>query len=235
VRLVAIPGVFRPISDAWLLTDALDREPLMGCRPPARVLDLCSGSGALAVRAALGPAHPAGPASVTAVDISRRAVAAIRLNAALNGVRVRAVRGDLFGAVDGECFDAIVSNPPYVPGPHDALPRRGLERAWHAGRDGRVLLDRICAGAPAQLRPGGVVLLVHSSLLGVEPTLDALRAGGLGVRRGERERAARAADERPPGASGSPRPARAGAARGGRGGRARAQAAVRQLMPQCAE
>jgi release factor glutamine methyltransferase len=179
VRLVAIPGVFRPISDAWLLTDALDREPLMGCRPPARVLDQCSGSGALAVRAALGPAHPAGPASVTAVDISRRAVAAIRLNAALNGVRVRAVRGDLFGAVDGECFDAIVSNPPYVPGPHDALPRRGLERAWHAGRDGRVLLDRICAGAPAQLRPGGVVLLVYSSLLGVEPTLDALRAGGL--------------------------------------------------------
>jgi release factor glutamine methyltransferase len=173
VRLVAMPGVFRPISDTWLLADALDREPLP---PRPRVLDLCSGSGALAVRAALGPFRPA---DVTAVDVSRRAVAAIRVNAAVNGVRVRARRGDLFGAVDGERFDAIVSNPPYVPAPSDELPRRGLDRAWDAGRDGRALLDRICAGAPAHLRPGGVVLLVHSSLLDVEPTLDALRAGGL--------------------------------------------------------
>jgi release factor glutamine methyltransferase len=83
--------------------------------------------------------------------------------------------------VPGERFDAIVSNPPYVPAPTDALPRRGLERAWDAGRDGRALLDRICATAPAHLAPGGVVLLVHSSLLGLEPTARALRAGGLQV------------------------------------------------------
>ena len=140
------------------------------------MLDLCSGSGALAVRAALGPFRPA---DVTAVDVSRRAVAAIRVNAAVNGVRVRARRGDLFGAVDGERFDAIVSNPPYVPAPSDELPRRGLDRAWDAGRDGRALLDRICAGAAQHLNPGGVVLLVHSSLLGYEPTADAL--GGLEV------------------------------------------------------
>jgi release factor glutamine methyltransferase len=171
VRLVALPGVFRPISDTWLLADALDREPLPS---GARVLDLCSGSGALAVHAALG-----GRREVTAVDVSRRAVAAIRVNAALNGVKVRALRGDLLGAVAGERFDAIVSNPPYVPAPTDELPARGPERAWDAGRDGRALLDRICAAAPAHLRPGGVVLLVHSSLLGVEPTLEALRAGGL--------------------------------------------------------
>src|SRR5687767_636669 len=158
-----MPGVFRPISDTWLLADALDREALP---PGARVLDLCSGSGALAVRAAL-----AGPREVTAVDVSRRAVAAIRLNAALNGVKVRARRGDLLGAVAGERFDAIVSNPPYVPAPSDELPARGPERAWDAGRDGRALLDRICAAAPDHLRPGGVVLLVHSSLLGVERSL----------------------------------------------------------------
>jgi release factor glutamine methyltransferase len=173
VRLVTLPGVFRPISDSWLLADALDGEALPA---GARVLDLCSGSGALAVRAALG-----GPRDVTAVDVSRRAVLTIRLNAALNGVHVRARRGDLLGAVDGERFDAIVSNPPYVPAPTDELPARGPERAWDAGRDGRALLDRICAGAPAHLRPGGVVLLVHSSLLGFEPTAAALRAGGLEV------------------------------------------------------
>jgi release factor glutamine methyltransferase len=173
VRLVTLPGVFRPISDTWLLADALDREPL---RPGARVLDLCSGSGALAIRAALG-----GPRVVTAVDVSRRAVLTIRANAALNGVRVRALRGDLFSAVVGERFDAIVSNPPYVPAPTADVPARGCARAWDAGRDGRAVLDRICDRARAYLRPGGMLLLVHSSLLGVERTVEALRAHGLTV------------------------------------------------------
>ena len=109
MRLVTLPGVFRPISDTWLLADALDAEDLPA---RARVLDLCSGSGALALRAARR-------ADTTAVDVSRRAVATIRLNAALNGVKVRALRGDLFDAVRGERFDAIVSNPPYVPAPTD--------------------------------------------------------------------------------------------------------------------
>jgi release factor glutamine methyltransferase len=167
VRLVTLPGVFSPISDTWLLADALDREPLP---PGARVLDLCSGSGALAVRAAAGDRSR----SVVAVDVSRRATLTIRLNAALNRVRVDARRGDLFRAVAGERFDAIVSNPPYVPAATDEIPARGRARAWDAGRDGRALLDRICAGAARHLNPGGVVLLVHSSLLGYEPTAAAL-------------------------------------------------------------
>lgn len=172
VRIVTPPGVFRPISDTWLLADALDREPL---RADARVLDLCSGSGALAIRAALGGAR-----HVTAVDVSRRAVTTIRLNAALNRVRVRALRGDLFAPVDGERFDAIVSNPPYVPAAHDGAPR-GLNRAWDAGRDGRALLSRICAESPAHLSESGVLLLVHSSLLGERATIEALHAHGLHV------------------------------------------------------
>jgi release factor glutamine methyltransferase len=180
VRLLTPPGVFRPISDTWLLADALDREPLP---PGARILDLCSGSGALAIRAALK-----GPREVTAVDVSRRAVLTIRANARLNRVTVRAVRGDLLAAVAGERFDAIVSNPPYVPAPHDELPASGLARAWDAGRDGRALLDRICADAPAHLRPGGRILLVHSSLLGIEPTLERLRDHGLAADVVARER-----------------------------------------------
>jgi release factor glutamine methyltransferase len=173
VRVVTLPGVFRPISDTWLLADALDAQPLPD---GARVLDLCSGSGALAVRAALR-----GRRDVTAVDVSRRAVATVRLNARLNGVEVRAVRGDLFDAVAGERFDAIVSNPPYVPAPSDELPARGPQRAWDAGRDGRALLDRICERAPEHLRPGGVLLIVHSSLLGYERTAQLLTAGDLEV------------------------------------------------------
>ena len=179
MRLVSLPGVFRPISDTWLLAGALAREPL---RPGARVLDLCAGSGALAISAALSGRD------ATAVDVSRRAVLTIRLNAALNRVRVRALRGDLFGAVAGERFDAIVCNPPYVPAPADDLPARGRERAWDAGRDGRALLDRICDRAGAHLLPGGALLVVHSSLLGCDPTVEALRARGLAVDVAARER-----------------------------------------------
>jgi release factor glutamine methyltransferase len=141
--------------------------------PGARVLDVCTGSGLLAVTAALCGAQ------ATAVDVSRRAVVCAALNARLNGVRVRALRGDLFAPVAGERFDVIVSNPPYVPATTEALPTRGPERGWDAGRDGRALLDRICAEAPAHLRPDGVLLLVHSSICGVEATCAALERAGL--------------------------------------------------------
>jgi release factor glutamine methyltransferase len=139
----------------------------------ARVLDVCTGSGLLAVTAALDGAQ------ATAVDVSRRAVLCAALNARLNGVRVRALRGDLFAPVRGERFDAIVSNPPYLPAEDDALPTHGPRRAWDAGRDGRAVLDRLCAEAPDHLSPGGILLLVHSSLCNVEATLTALNAGGL--------------------------------------------------------
>ena len=165
---MTLPGVFAPISDSWMLADALRRETLP---PGARVLDVCTGSGLLAVTAALRGA------SATAVDCSRRAVLAARLNARRNGVRVRGVRGDLLDAVNGERFDCIVSNPPYVPSPRAA--GRSASRAWEAGRDGRVLLDRICDGAAAHLRPDGVLLVVHSSLIDEKETCARLRATGL--------------------------------------------------------
>jgi release factor glutamine methyltransferase len=101
------------------------------------------------------------------------------VNARLNGVRVRALRGDLLAPVRGERFDAIVSNPPYLPAEDDALPTHGPRRAWDAGPDGRAVLDRLCAEAPAYLRSGGVLLLVHSSLCDTESTLSALNASGL--------------------------------------------------------
>lgn len=116
---------------------------------------------------------------MTAVDLSRRAVLAAWLNGRLNGLRVSALRGDLFAPVEGRRFDAIVSNPPYLPSADDELPRRGAARAWDAGRDGRALLDRIIAGAPRFLRPGGLLMLIQSSITGVEPTLERLRACGL--------------------------------------------------------
>lgn len=171
LRLVTLPGVFRPISDSRFLADVLREQTFP---PRASALDLCTGSGILALTAA-----QRGARDVTAVDVSRRAVATVRLNARLNGLSVRAVRGDLFEPVAGQRFDAIVSNPPYVPSEDDELPARGPERAWDAGRDGRLVLDRIVAGVDEHLRPGGFVLLTHSSLLGTERTISDLEHAGL--------------------------------------------------------
>ena len=170
MRIVRLPGVFQPRSDTWLLAAHLRRRP----QSRGAVLDLCTGSGALAITAAR-----AGARSATAVDVSRRALLTVRMNARLNGVRVRTRRGELLAAVPGERFDLIVANPPYVPSPDEDLPSRGTARHVDAGPDGRILMDRLIADAPAHLRPGGVLLLTHSSLNGEQETLDRMRDAGL--------------------------------------------------------
>ncbi|MFF3333885.1 HemK2/MTQ2 family protein methyltransferase [Streptomyces sp. NPDC002888] len=169
LRLRTPPGVYEPQHDTALLADALRRE---GIRPGADVLDMGTGSGALALEAArLG-------ARVTAVDISWRAVLTARLNTWGFRQRVSVHHGDLTAAVRHRSFDLVISNPPYVPSP-GRWPPRGAARAWDAGQDGRALLDRVCAEAPEVLRPAGALLLVHSGLCGVEDTLTRLRGAGL--------------------------------------------------------
>jgi release factor glutamine methyltransferase len=161
--------VFVPRSDTWLLAAHVRRHPGVS----GAVLDVCTGSGALAITAALSAAT-----SVTAVDVSRRALITARVNARLNGVRVRTRRGSLLSAVPGERFDLIVSNPPYLPSDDD-LPRRGGARHIDGGADGRRLMDELIAQAPAHLRTGGALMVTHSSLNGEDETLERMRAAGL--------------------------------------------------------
>jgi release factor glutamine methyltransferase len=173
MRIVVFPGVLRPPSDAALLGGVMarDRSGLRG----REALDLCTGTGILALTAArLG-------AGATAVDISRRAVLNARLNARLNRLDVDVLRGDLLAPVQDRSFDLIVSNPPYIPAPPGER-TRGAARAWDAGPDGRELLDRICDAAPGHLRPGGRILLVHSSLSDPGESLRRLDAAGLSAR-----------------------------------------------------
>lgn len=190
LRLRVLPGVLHPPSDAVLLAEALARVP--GGVAGREVLDLCTGSGVLALCAAqLG-------ARATAVDLSRRALLNARLNARANGLAIELGRGDLFAPVAGRRFDVIVSNPPYIPAPPGQA-SGGAARAWDAGPDGREFLDRICAQAPAHLKPGGRVLLVHSSLArpheterllgehGLRPGVAAEHEGELGPIAEERE------------------------------------------------
>ncbi|MUN38534.1 HemK2/MTQ2 family protein methyltransferase [Actinomadura litoris] len=170
MMLLRPPGVYRPQSDTHLLTSALRAAAVP---PGARVLELGTGAGAVAISAARKGCE------VVAVDVSPWAVLTARMNARVRGLPMRVLRGDLFAPVAGERFDVILANPPYVPGDVDPAAARGRARAWEAGPEGRILLDRICRAAPRHLTPSGTLLMVHSALNGVAATLVALRREGM--------------------------------------------------------
>jgi release factor glutamine methyltransferase len=169
--LVRPPGVYRAENDTWLVADVMHRG---GFAEGRDVLDMCTGTGALAV-----VAHRAGARSVTAVDLSRRSVAAAWINGRVHRAPLTLHRGDLFAPVARRRFGLVVANPPYVPAATAVLPRHTKGRCWDAGVDGRAVLDRICAGVADVLAPEGTALIVQSALSGVDATLDALRSGGL--------------------------------------------------------
>lgn len=106
VTLRAQPGALIPRND----TETLCEQALARMQGRERVLDLCTGTGALAIAIALR--FPG--AQVTAADISADALAVARQNIADTGARVTLRQGDLFAAAAGERFDIIVSNPPYI-------------------------------------------------------------------------------------------------------------------------
>ncbi len=125
-----------------------------------RVLDLCTGSGCLAILAALHFPN----AMVDAVDISRDALAVAARNVADHGLedRVTLYQGDLFDAVGEARYDLIITNPPYVDASGMAsLPRECLHEprlAFDGGVDGLDIVRRILNEAGDHLVPGGGLL-----------------------------------------------------------------------------
>jgi release factor glutamine methyltransferase len=130
---------------------------------PCRILDLCTGSGVIAI--SLAKEYPA--AQLVATEISEAAAAVARRNATRNAVadRVDVRHGDLFAPVRGERFDLIASNPPYIASAViptlSAEVRREPMIALDGGGDGLAFYDRICAEARAHLAPGGVLIVEH--------------------------------------------------------------------------
>jgi ribosomal protein L3 glutamine methyltransferase len=124
-------------------------------------LDLCTGSGCLAILMA----HAFPNAEVDAIDISSDALAVARRNIADYALedRVQAIESDLFAAVKGKRYDLILSNPPYVTSEAmEALPaeyRHEPALALAAGADGLDVVRRILAGAHEHLNPGGVLAI----------------------------------------------------------------------------
>ncbi|MCV7090880.1 HemK2/MTQ2 family protein methyltransferase [Mycobacterium interjectum] len=169
-------NVYQPQEDSRLLVDAMHHSALI---PQRRVLDLCTGSGFVAIAAA-----EMGCSSVTALDICPHAVRCCRTNAALAGVEVDAREGSWMDAVDRAPFDVVTANPPYVPTPPGDDPASictgaGPSLAWNAGVDGRLILDPLCDAAPKLLCDGGSLLLVHSAIAGVQQSLDRLKWAGM--------------------------------------------------------
>ena len=153
------PAVLIPRPDTELIVElALERLP----QGAARLLDMGTGSGAIAVAVA----HTRPDAAVTALDISPDALAVAQANAAANGARVRFLHSSWFDALDAaETFDVIASNPPYIAAGDDHLAQGDLRfepvGALTDHADGLSALRTIIAGSPRHLVPGGWLLLEH--------------------------------------------------------------------------
>ena len=156
------PDVLIPRPETELLVEAaLEGHPREG-GDPITLLDLGTGSGAIAVTLALERPRM----QVTAIDSSAAALIVARQNAAALGATVELLDGAWYAPVAGRRFDLIVSNPPYVAA-SDAHLGQGDLRFEPAGAltdgsaDGLDSIRAIVAGARAHLNPGGRLLLEH--------------------------------------------------------------------------
>ena len=152
--------VLIPRPETELLVEAVLR--VLPKDAPSRVLDVCTGSGCIAV--SIAAERP--QASVWATDLMENALEVARANAEAlgSGSRVTFMQGDLFSAVPaGPTFDVIVSNPPYVKTAELATLQKEVRHeprtALDGGTDGLGLIRRIAVDALRRLKPGGLLAL----------------------------------------------------------------------------
>jgi release factor glutamine methyltransferase len=160
LRLAVTPAVLIPRPETELVVElSLASLPE---NATARVLDLGTGSGAIAIALA----HERPRLTVVGIDVSDEAVELARLNAAQLGVsNVEFRAGDWYAPVAGERYDLIAGNPPYIATTDPRVERevRLFEppAALYSGADGLDALRTIVAGAAAHLVPGGGLILEH--------------------------------------------------------------------------
>jgi len=160
MELVVTADTLIPRPETELLVELALRH--LPAQSPSRVLDLGTGSGAIAL--ALARERPL--AEVTAIDADARTLAVAQKNAArLDLGRIRFLLGNWFSAVRDERFDVIASNPPYIADGDPHLLQGDLRfeprAALASGRDGLDALRTIVADAPRHLQPDGWLLLEH--------------------------------------------------------------------------
>jgi release factor glutamine methyltransferase len=153
--------VYEPAEDTFLFAENLN------VKKDEWVLDLGTGCGILGVLAAKIADF------VLAVDLNPIAVSLAKQNSLLNDLRERMafLQADLFSAFsDRTIFDLILFNAPYLPTESNER-ASWIGRSWAGGVDGRHVVDRFITKVPPHLKPGGRVLLMQSTLTGVEDTL----------------------------------------------------------------
>jgi release factor glutamine methyltransferase len=173
------PAVLIPRPDTETLVDwaleLLATDPALATLPNPEVLDLGTGSGAIA----LAVKHRCGRARVQALDASPQALAVAQANAKRLQIDVGFLLSDWWSMVTAPVHLAL-SNPPYIAGgdPHLAALRHEPQQALTPGGDGLGAIDRLAAGAHAGLHPGGWLLIEHGHDQG-EAARQRLKQAGL--------------------------------------------------------
>jgi len=161
--------VYEPAEDTFLFAENLD------VKESEQVLDVGTGCGMLGILAA----RKAG--SVVAVDLNPYAIRCARQNSILNGIQNKMgfIQASLFTALNQRAtFDLILFNAPYLPSDENET-ASWIGRAWAGGVNGRELVDRFISEVPPYLNPCGRVLLMQSTLTGVEETIQRFSDQGL--------------------------------------------------------
>ncbi len=148
VKIKEFKNVYPPKEDSFLILKAVKYAR-------GRVLDLCTGSGIIAINAALKADE------VIAVDINPYAVKAAKRNASLNKVKnIKFIVSDLFSKLKREKFDVIYANPPYLPGESK---KDWVDYALNGGKEGSEITIKIIDGLKNHLKKDGMAFIILSS------------------------------------------------------------------------
>jgi len=175
IRLSLHPDVYEPSDDSELMVGAARKYSF------GRVLDLGCATGVFGIASAKKEEVK----SVVCADLNPAAVKLAKKNAKANGVgkKISAVQTDLFSSFSKskEKFDVIGFNPPYLPTATDEVVAGELNRAFDGGKSGRGITDRFLSGFEGHLAAGGKLVLLQSSLSGIDKTTKILEKKGFKV------------------------------------------------------
>ena len=156
-EIIILSGVYEPAEDSFLMIEAVLRET----KRSDSILEIGTGSGIVSMF--IGDI-----AQFIATDISSQAVKCAKLN----GIGV--IRTDLFGGINFKGkFDLIVFNPPYLPSEDQ---KTDMDVLWDGGPSGREIINRFLDQVKNYLTENGRILLLVSSLTGIEQVIDKMKS-----------------------------------------------------------
>lgn len=165
-------GVLIPRPESEALVDAalLEIEKIISAqsqssKAPVSIVDLGSGSGALAISIAYEAEKKNWPVTVIAVEKSDQAIEWLKRNIAACDVSVRLISGDVLEVLEGVKCDIVIANPPYVPEgdnlPELVIANEPKEALFGGGDDGLEIPRRFIQAASSLLKPGGLLIMEH--------------------------------------------------------------------------